>query len=125
PAGTRERAHLTWGGKGTMPQIRLKYVDVNMKKSPHEEQLTEHDRQSEIIRITQPGKPENYVDVARAQRIRLIKEGDEYYLDQNQLSAYVESKIDERLNNFSADLQVELGKDGLVTSRATWNMKNE
>jgi len=127
PKGTRERAHLTWGGKGTMPQLRLTELDFNTKKSPHDETLTEKDRESDIVRIEQPGKPENYVDVARAKKIRLTKEGDEFYLDESALNSYVESKIDERLNSFTPSLshEVEVGKDGMVVSRATWNMKNQ
>jgi len=121
--GGRERAHLTWGGKGTMPEVRLTGLDFNTQKSPHDERLTEQNRESDIVRIEQPGKPENYVDVARAKKVTLAKETDEYKLDQLAESQYVASGIDPRLNAYGADMKT--WEQTTQKSRATWNLKNQ
>jgi hypothetical protein len=122
PKGTRERAHLTWGGKGTMPQVRLTGVDfATQKPKPKDETLTENDRESDIIRIEQPGKPENYVDVARAKKVKLEKvtEGD---LDRLADTQYAASGLDPRLEGYSPNMS---GSQETFKTKAVWNMKNQ
>jgi hypothetical protein len=119
PKGTRERAHLTWGAKGTMPSVRLTGVDFNTRQ-PHDETLNEQTRESDIVRIEQPGKPENYVDVARAKKVSLSKEtvGD---LDTLAETQYVASGIDPRLLQYGPNMS---SFEDTLKSKAIWNMKN-
>jgi hypothetical protein len=122
PKGTRERAHLTWSGKGTMPSVRLTDVDFNtQKRKPKDETLTEHDRDSEIKRIEQPGKPENYVDVARAKTVKLEKTTEDD-LDRLAETQYAASGIDPRLEVYGPNMTSF--KETFKT-KAVWNMKNQ
>jgi len=125
PKGTRERAHLTWGGKGTMPSVRFTGVDFNTQKRKKEVDLTEQDRDSDIIRIEQPGKPENYVDVARARKVRLGLEEKETAPQTLADQQYIASGLDPRLDEFKPKMAPPSGSPILTTGKETWNMKNQ
>ena len=126
PKGTRERAHLTWGGKGTMPSVRFTGVDFNTQKRKKEVELTEEDRDSDIVRIEQPGKPENYVDVARARKVRLGLEEKQTEPDQLAERQYIASGIDPRLDPYKPMMSSPSGNTTtLTTGKETWNMKNQ
>jgi hypothetical protein len=71
PKATREKAVLTWGATSTMPEVVPDVTNFNTKCCA--EGLKEDSRESDIVRIEQPGKPENYVDVARARNVSLKK----------------------------------------------------
>jgi len=129
PKGTRERAHLTWGGKGTMPSVRLTGVDFNTQKRKKEVELTEEDRESDIIRIEQDGEPENYVDVARARKLKLgleEKQTEPEQLGDTHYHFYGTSGIDPRLDPYKPAMSSPPGnKTELTTGTETWNMKNQ
>jgi len=125
PKGTRERAHLTWSGKGTMPTVKLTGVDFNTQKKKKDVELTEEERESETIRIEQPGKPENYVDVARAKKLKLGLEEKQTEPDLLAQIQYVASGLDPRLDGYKPDMSSTPGnKTELTTGKETWNMKN-
>jgi hypothetical protein len=115
PKGTRERAHLTWGGKGTMPSLRYTGVDFNTQKKKKNVTLTEKERESERIRIEQPGKPENYVDVDRAKKVKLGLEEEESQPEQVDLRDFVEGIVDEKLNKYKKDMTSPSGNQ-IITS---------
>ena len=121
PTGTQERAHLTWSGKGTMPEVRLTGVDFTTQKSPKQEALEEKRRASKIQRIEQEGKPENYVDVARAETVDLLKE-ELGSLDQLGEQQYAASGLDPRLLAYEADIYKNPEK---TLSKVSWKMKNQ
>lgn len=124
PKGTQERAHLTWGGKGTMPSVRFTGVDFVTQKRKKEVVLTEKDRESERIRIEQPGKPENYVDVDRAKKVGLGLEEKETAPSQLDIKAYVESIVDERLNEFKPKINItSQGQIDFTIGNETWHFK--
>jgi len=128
PKGTRERAHLTWGGKGTMPTVRFTGVDFNTQKRKKEIVLDEKDRDSDIVRIEQPGKPENYVDVARAKKVNLGLEEKQTEADKLAETQYMASGIDPRLNLHGFAISSPPGNTTnttLTTGKETWNMKNQ
>lgn len=123
PKGTRDRAHLTWGGKGTMPSVRFTGVDFNTQKSKKEVELTEKERESDIIRIEQTGKPENYVDVARAKKVKLGLE--EKLTEPMSLAEqqYIASGIDPRLDSYKPKMSSPPeNTPKLTTGEETWNM---
>lgn len=123
PKGTRERAHLVWGGKGTMPSVKMLYPStvVNTKK----EDLDEQDRESETQRII-GNDGESYVDVDRAKKVRLDKTetdqgsnlGYNYYAAQN---PKLDPKMDPYLAQFRSPQQ-NAKQSGPI--KVTWNLKN-
>ena len=127
PKSTRERAHLTWGGKGTMPSVRFTGEDFNTVTNKKTIVNTEKNRDSDTIRITQEGKPENYVDVLRARQIYLNR--DETELTPQEALAqtqYAASGIDNRLDPYTS--KINAPPNGNVTKStgpATWVMKNQ
>jgi hypothetical protein len=127
PKGTRERAHLTWGGKGTMPSVRFTGVDFNTQNRKRKDvELKEQDRESDIVRIEQPGRPENYVDVARAKKVRLGLEEKETAPDDLAERQYAASGIDPRLDPYKPAMSSPSGNTTtLTTGKETWNMKNQ
>lgn len=126
PRGTRERAHLTWGGKGTMPSVRFTGVDFNTQKRKKEVELKEEDRESDTIRIEQPGKPENYVDVARARKVKLGLEEKQTEPTTLADQQYAASGIDPRLDPYKPQISSPSGnKTELTTGKEIWNMKNQ
>jgi len=116
PKGTRERAHLTWGGKGTMPSLRYTGVDFNTQKKSKKVTLTEKERESERIRIEQPGKPENYVDVDRAKKVKLGLEEEEAEPEQVDLRDFVEGIVDEKLAKYKKDMTSPSGNQIITTT---------
>jgi hypothetical protein len=124
PKGTRERAHLTWGGKGTMPEVRFTGVDFNTVKKKKQVVNTEKDRESDIIRIEQPGKPENYVDVARARKVKLDRDETETTPQTLADVQYAASGIDPRLDGYTFKPPPS-SNPTKSTGPATWNMKNQ
>ena len=70
PRGSRERAHLTWGGKGTMPSAKV--LNPSTKVDICTEFVSENDRDSDRVRII-GNDGESYVDVDRARVLRLKK----------------------------------------------------
>jgi len=126
PKGTRERAHLTWGGKGTMPSVRLTGVDFNTQKKKKEVELTEEERESDVIRIEQAGKPENYVDVARARKVKLGLEEKQTEPEDLAQRQYVASGIDPRLDPYKPQMSSPPGNTKTITTGTEkWNMKNQ
>lgn len=125
PQGTRERAQLTWGGKGTMPSVRFTGVDFNTQKSKKKVELTEKERESDIIRIEQDGEPENYVDVARARKVKLGLEEELTEPQKLDETKYIASGIDPRLDPYKPQMS---SPSGNLTKKTTgdeiWNMKN-
>jgi hypothetical protein len=126
PKGTRERAHLTWGGKGTMPSVRFTGVDFNTQQRKKDIVHNEQERESDIIRIEQPGRPENYVDVARARKVKLQRDETEITPQELAERQYTASGIDRRLDpykpNFTSPTNSNMTKS---TGPDTWNMKNQ
>jgi len=123
PKGTRERARLTWGGKGTMPSVRFTGVDFNTVKRKTVVN-TEEERESDIVRIEQPGKPENYVDVARAKKVKLTRDETEVTPQSLADTQYAASGIDPRLDGYEFHPPSD-SKTTKSTGPATWNMKNQ
>jgi hypothetical protein len=120
--GGREAAHLQWGGQGTMPQVRVTGVDFNTRK-PNDERLNEQKRESDIIRIEQPGKPENYVDVARARQVDLTKQTDEWIYQNLAEEKYAASGLDPALLAYEAEIY--RNPNVLITdSNVRWVLKN-
>lgn len=125
PKGTRERAHLTWGGKGTMPSVRFTGVDFNTVKRKTVVN-TEDERESDIIRIEQPGKPENYVDVARARKVKLTRDETEVTPQSLADIQYAASGLDPRLDGYGPAIKPPSdSKTTKSAGPATWNMKNQ
>lgn len=125
PRGTRERAHLTWGGKGTMPTVRFTGVDFNTQKRKKKVVLDEKDRENERIRIEQPGKPENYVDVDRAKKVNLRLEEETTEPDKLDQTKYTESMLDPRLDPYKSKFGPPSGGLSQQTfGDETWNMKH-
>jgi hypothetical protein len=124
PKGTRERAYLTWGGKGTMPSLRFTGLDFNTQERKKDVVLTEKDRESDIVRIEQPGKPENYVDVARAKKVGLGLEEKTTEPSQLDNRAFVESIIDEKLNEYKPNITSSGGELQITVGNETWHFKN-
>jgi len=122
--GSRQSAHLTWGGKRTMPEAKLTQLDFStQKRKPKDEKLTEKDRDSDIVRIEQEGKPENYVDVARARKVTLALQREEAPLDELGQKQYIASGLDPRLLQYEADLVRD--PETTLTARAIWEFKNQ
>lgn len=124
PERTEEKAHITWGGVGTMPSVKMLYPSTNVITK--KEDLTEQDRDSEQQRII-GNDGESYVDVARAKKVRLDKEetaADQalnynYYAAQN---PKLDPKMDPYLKNFRSPEQNQ-AKSG--PTKVTWNLKNK
>jgi hypothetical protein len=119
PARTQEQARITWGAVGTMPSTKLLNPStvVNTKK----EDLTELDRDSSVQRIV-GNDGESYVDVARAETVRLNKEETgQTDLDYNYYRAG--KTLDPALEPFLENFSSLAGKEG--KSNVTWHMKNE
>lgn len=123
PGRTEDKAHITWGGVGTMPSVKMLYPStvVNTKK----EDLDEQNRDSETQRII-GSDGESYVDVDRAKTVRLNKEE----TDENQSLGYnfyaaqdpkLDPKMDPYLKNFRSPQQNQK-KSGPI--KVTWNLKN-
>jgi len=70
PRGTPDRAHLVWGGKGTMPQAKLINPNFNVKVC--HETANELTRTNERARIM-GNDGESYVDVDRPLKMTLDK----------------------------------------------------
>lgn len=120
PAATRERATLTWGAKATMPPVQITGGGVNVKCC--DEGLTEQTRETETVRITQPGRPENYIDVARANKVILKKEEkDKCAGDWSQMS-HVAQQIDAAFASLASQMDFDVPSD--KNCQATWNLKN-
>jgi hypothetical protein len=125
PKETTEQAHIVWGGKGTMPSVKLlnPATVVNLKK----EVLDERDRETDPVTIHQEGKPENYVVVDRARTVRLDKDETDsggtlnynYYASQD---PKLDSKMDPYLENFRRPAQ---NAKSSGPSKVTWNLKND
>lgn len=126
PKGTRERAHLVWGGKGTLPEIKTLYPStvVNLCR----ESLNEQGRDNESVRIV-GNDGESYVDVDRPTTVRLEK------LDKSSDGAVsstgytTNQKLDSRLpaDRFSTPADSEWKsswKSGWGTCNVTWNLTN-
>jgi hypothetical protein len=129
PKGTRERAHLVWGGKGTMPSVKL--LNPSTKVITCKEQLSEEERESDTIRITQDGKPENYVDVARARTVKLDKTEQNNDASLSTLT-YTEQamKLDPRLSSQSSNFSSSATPSASSPTAdkrcgVTWKLKNE
>ena len=124
PKETQDQAHITWGAKGTLPSTKMLYpnVVVNTKK----EDLTEQDRESDIVHIV-GNDGESYVDVARPKTVRLDKQETtqdgnlsyNYYAAQN---PKLDPKMDPYLQQFRSPQQ-NTQKSG--PTKVTWKLKNE
>lgn len=122
PRGTREIARATWGAKATMPPVEATDNQTNVTCCG--EQLTEQTRKSDTVRITQPGKPENYIDVARAREVRLKKKTkDKCAGDWAQMS-YVAASIDAIFDDLEADLGLESTTEDGHHCGAIWKLSN-
>jgi hypothetical protein len=120
PSASRERATLTWGAKATMPPVQI--TDGGDDVACCKEGLTELSRNTETVRITQPGKPENYVDVARAKDVTLRKkEENKCAGDWAQFSG-VGAAIDEAFASLEADIGLQ-SVDGHHCG-TKWYLKN-
>ena len=126
PKETQEQAHIVWGGKGTMPSTRL--LNPSTVVNTKNEVLDEQGRDTDSIRIEQPGKPENYVDVERARTLRLNKDETDqgtnlsynYYAAQEKPT--VDPKMEPYLKNFRSPAQNTRASG---RSNVTWNLKND
>ena len=125
PARTEEKAHITWGGVGTMPAVKTLYPDtvVNLCN----ENLNELGRDNDSIRIV-GNDGESYVDVDRPNRVRLDKKEQS---NDGTLGAtsYSTTKLDSRLpqDHFSTSSDAEWKsnwKSGWGACAVTWNLKN-
>jgi hypothetical protein len=126
PKGTRERAYLTWGGKGTMPSLRFTGLDFNTQERKKDVVHDEQDRESDIIRIEQPGKPENYVDVARARKVKLKRDETEITPQELADRQYAASGLDPRLDPYKPNIAAPTNSNiTKSTGPDTWNMKNQ
>jgi len=68
PSATKERAHLTWGATSDA-KITPSREGINVECCSNKE--TEFERETNVLRITQSDEPANYVDVARASKMKL------------------------------------------------------
>jgi len=71
PKETDERAIITWGGEATLPAVQ--YIETGFNTKQGREDFTEKQRDSDIVRIT-GNDPENYIDVARSNKLYMDKE---------------------------------------------------
>jgi hypothetical protein len=122
PSGTHEKAMLTWGAKSKMPEMVPTSTNLNVKCCG--EALKEASRDSDIVRITQPGKPENYVDVARARNVKLKKReknacGGAFQAELNAFWGSVFSEIDAAFKPFGAG-----DTDGQKSCDVQWALSN-
>lgn len=69
PARTQEQAHITWGGVGTMPSVKLINPDTRVN-NVRKDELQEEDRNNDTIRIV-GSDGESYIDVDRPNEVRL------------------------------------------------------
>lgn len=127
PERTQDKAHITWGGVGTMPSVKT--VNPDSRVDICKEGLTEGDRDSEKIRIY-GNDPENWVDVARAKTVRLKKQSETTDQSLNTWQGFTVKKFDERIeDNPNLKPQNDPGSNAFPsfkgTCLVTWNMKNE
>jgi hypothetical protein len=76
PVGAGTLATLTWSGVGstTMPQPQVSPNSTSVQCC--DETQDELSRETELVRITQQGEPENYVDVARSNKLHIKRKQD-------------------------------------------------
>lgn len=127
PKETQEKAHIVWGGKGTMPAVRL--INPGTEVRTCQENNTENDRDSDTVRIV-GNDGESYVDVARPRRVRLTKDeliNDGSLATTSSQGAKLDPQLDPYKNNFStpADAGWKSGwKSGWGKCQVTWNLAN-
>lgn len=120
PRGTRQIARVTWGAKATIPPVEA--VDNNQNVTCCGEQLTEQTRKSDTVRITQPGKPENFVDVARAREVRLKKKTKDKCAAEWAQMSYVAASVDAIFDDLEKDMGFESPTD--KHCGAIWQLSN-
>jgi hypothetical protein len=102
PGATKERATLTWGttSEGKVVPARS---GTNVECCSSKE--TEFERETNVLRITQSDEPQNYIDVARATKMKLHnKHKNECASEWDQLSG-VAFGTNEALAEFEADME--------------------
>jgi hypothetical protein len=122
PTGSREKATLTWGAKATMPEVS----GINLTTACCTNNLTEHDRQSDKIRIYQDDDPSssNWVDVERAKTMNLdSKEKNNCGDNWDDISAVAQG-IDTELAAY-ADYFTAIQGQQPTNCGQTWNFKNQ
>jgi len=103
PERTQDKAHITWGGVGTMPSVKTKNPDSEVDIC--KELFHENDRDSERIRIT-GNDPENWVDVDRAKASYLKKNNETANRSVTTWQGFVPKKLDPRFEdnpNFTSE----------------------
>jgi len=124
PKGTRERATLTWGGKGDAVTDVKSRGGVNVVCC--NEQVTETQRETETVNIASAWDPRSYITVRRALSIDFKKEETQSCFGEgwDQLSG-VASGVKAAFASLAADIKsVQDDIRGKPTSEAVrWNLQ--
>ncbi len=120
PGASRTRATLTWGAEATMPSV----IPSGTSVSCCNEGLTEQTRETETVRISQAGKPENFIDVARAKSVKLKKKTkDNCAGDWDQFSG-VGQRVADALSEFEAGFNSTTTGDADSHCDVKWTLNN-
>jgi hypothetical protein len=102
PGATKERATLTWGATSDGKIVPAR-SGTNVECCSSKE--TEFERETNVLRITQDNEPENWVDVARASKMKLNnKHKNECASEWDQMSG-VAFGTSEALAEFEMDME--------------------
>jgi hypothetical protein len=118
PGATRERATITWGAQATMPVPSMAVNTACCK-----EDLNEASREGEVVRITQPGNSDNYIDVFRANKVHLDKKDDNTCSPTSVAGQDSFAPTDFSVSGFEPST-FEPTDSGVKQCKTTWILKN-
>jgi hypothetical protein len=126
---TSEQAHITWGGVGTMPSVKV--LNPDSRVDICHEALGEQDRKSERVRIPiqeTDGAP--YIEVDRAKQMNLKKNNETASTALVQWQGFTLQKLDPRLaDNPNLEPKSDPGSNAFPKFEGTclveWNFKNQ
>jgi hypothetical protein len=123
PAAPTEKATLTWGAKMTLPTVKGMGVNVACCK----ENSTEKQRNSAIIRVSNPEDDSQYVDVARPVTVGLNKKEHATCNDGWDQFSDVGMQITDALAEFAADINsgTTAGNDQPSQCTQSWNLNTD
>jgi hypothetical protein len=126
PTATRERATMTWGAPGTMPEVtEVDSEGIGFEVVCCNEQLNERDRTSETKRIFQRGdtSSENWVDVQRPKTLRLKKRDKNTCIGNSGIS-FAAIEVSAALAEFSSAIHSGTASPRAKHCSVEWKFKN-
>lgn len=118
PGSSRERATITWGAQATMPTPSMAVNTACCK-----EELQEDTRDGEVVRISQTGNSDNYVDVFRANKLKLSKKEDDKCGPETTVGQDSFAPTDFSVSGFEPST-FEPSDFGIKKCKTTWLLKN-